>query len=83
MSKHDTLGEYLAGLSGRSCLLTFDRIEEILGEALPPDADLRGWWTNGESPAGHLPARSWTAAGWKVDSVGLDARRVRFVRVVD
>ena len=76
-------GQYLAGLSGRSCLLTFDGIEEFLGESLPPGADLRGWWANEESPDGHAQARSWMAAGWKVDSIRLDARQVRFVRAVD
>ena len=76
-------GQYLAGLSGRSCLLTFDGIEEFLGESLPPGADPRGWWTNEESPDGHAQARSWMAAGWKVDSIRLDARQVRFVRAVD
>ena len=73
----DTLSGYLAECSGRSCLLTFDRIEEILGESLPPDASRREWWTNEQGAAGRM------AAGWNVDLVRLDARQVRFVRNVD
>ena len=74
MSKFDASGEYLAERPGGSCLLTFDRIEEILGESLPPDASRREWWTNEQGAAG------WMAAGWKVDSVRPDAGQVRFVR---
>ena len=62
MSKYDTLGEYLGGLPGRSCSLTFGRIEEILGESLPPGADLLEWWTNEESQDGHPQARSWVVS---------------------
>ena len=79
MSKYDSLGGYLAERPGRSCLLTFDRIEEILGESLPPEALRSGWWTNEQG----ADRSHWLAAGWKVDSVRLDARQVRFVRDVD
>lgn len=51
----------------------FDEIAELVG-GLPPSAGLRQWWANGAHPQ----AQAWRAAGYQVQQVNLDRRRVRF-----
>ena len=38
MSKYQPLADHLAGLSAKSCTLTFDGIERIIGSKLPRSA---------------------------------------------
>ena len=82
MAKYDPLNAYLSALKGTSCALTFDAIEAIIDAPLPQSAtEYREWWSNeSRSPTGHDQALSWTAAGWRVDTVRLHARQVRFVK---
>ena len=82
MAKYDPLQAYLAALQGTSCALTFDAIEAIIDAPLPRSAtEYREWWSNEcPSPTSHVQALSWMAAGWRVDTVRLDARQVRFVK---
>ena len=84
MAKYDPLSAYLQALPGNSCALTFGAVEEIIGTRLPRSAgEYREWWSNeADSPTSHVQARSWIHAGWKVESVRLDARQVRFVKDV-
>ncbi len=85
MAKYDPLKSYLVALKGTSCALTFDAIEAIIDEPLPRSATEHGaWWSNdSHSPTSHVQALSWMDAGWKVESVRLDARQVRFVKHVE
>lgn len=82
MAKYDPLTAYLAALTGTSCALTFDAIEAIIDAPLPQSATKSdNWWSNqNHSPTSHAQALSWMNAGWKVESVRLDARHVRFVK---
>ncbi len=60
--------------------LTFEQIERILNDKLPPSAHLhQAWWAN-ERDGQHVNAHAWREAGWKV--VSADQRRawVRFRR---
>lgn len=84
MAKYDPLKAYLATLRGTSCALTFGAVEEIIGAPLPRSAtEYREWWSNATArPNSHVQARSWLDAGWRVDSVRLDSRQVRFVKGV-
>ncbi len=59
---------------------TFEQIEQLIGEPLPQSAALhRLWW--GNDSFGHVQSAAWLASGWRVDSVDLNARNVRFVRI--
>ena len=82
MAKYDPLKAYLGNVPGTSCALTFDAVEEIIRDRLPRSAvEYREWWSNETGAAtSHVQARSWLDAGWKVQSVRLDSRQVRFVK---
>ncbi len=80
--KYSPLERYLAGLPDSTCdvTMTFEHIERILGDQLPPSAHKhRPWWAN-ERDGQHVHAHSWLDAGWKVDSVDQNRKQVRFRR---
>ncbi|MBK5248666.1 MAG: hypothetical protein JJE50_04405 [Actinomycetales bacterium] len=77
-SKYEPLTALLraAASRGQSAVdLDFDVIASAVG-GLPPSADLRQWWAN----SSHSQALAWRAAGFHVDHVSLDRKRVRFAR---
>ena len=82
MAKYDPLKSYLAALTGTSCALTFDAIETIIDAPLPQSAtEHPEWWSNeSRSPSSHVQALSWMDAGWRVDTVRLHAKQIRFVK---
>jgi mRNA-degrading endonuclease RelE of RelBE toxin-antitoxin system len=58
---------------------SFDALEMIIGDKLPPSArTYRPWWANERGR--RVQASSWLGVGWKVDAVDLGAETVRFVR---
>lgn len=66
------------GMAAGDVSLTFEELEDLLDRGLPASARLhRAWWANDES---HSHARAWLEAGYRVDSVSLEAERVRFGR---
>ena len=78
MSKYGPLGEYLSQQQVDFCMLTFSKVEEIIGASLPASARRRPWWANDES---HVQARSWMRSGWRVRRPRLEKGLVHFVRV--
>ena len=61
--------------------LTFDQIEEILGNPLPKSAgQLTTWWTNIQ-PKIQSHRTAWLNHGWKVEAFDLQAKRVKFTRM--
>jgi hypothetical protein len=79
--KYDVLERYLAGVPESSVTLSFQRIEDVMGDRLPPNA--RGdhaWWANTRNPD-RMQARAWLDAGWKVERVDLEREAVSFVRI--
>jgi hypothetical protein len=78
VSKYEPLGRHLADAAANGehmVTLSFGEIERIVG-ALPPSASRRQWWANNS----HGQALVWREAGWHVDKVEIDARRVWFAR---
>jgi len=66
--KYSTLQEYLRNSQNRVEILTYNRIESILGTKLPASAyKHRAWWAN----KGHPHAWTWISVGWKVKAVNL------------
>ena len=59
--------------------LTFEDIEGIIGEVLPPSAHQhRAWWANDTS---HVHAKQWLDSGWRVAQVSAAEQRVVFARI--
>ena len=80
--KYIPLEHYLRTLSEkqREITLGFEKIEEILDAKLPSSAyEYLQWWEN-EKEGNHVNTRSWANAGWKVDEVNFNEKRVKFVR---
>ena len=77
--KYRPLFEHLeSGRDGDEWRAEFSEIERVLGFGLPPSARRhRAWWENSES---HSQARAWLAAGWRVDTVDMDAEIVTLRR---
>ena len=68
MGYYDPLKDYLMGCDSDEVVLTFARIEEILGRALPASArKYDAWWANvgDDADTRHSHARSWHAAGYR------------------
>ena len=81
--KYTPLEKYLRDLpaSQREVTLAFEEIEKILKSKLPSSAyEDRRWWDH-ETEGNHVTKRSWSSAGWKVESLDLNAKWVKVVRV--
>jgi len=81
--KYTPLEKYLAGLpeSTAEITLTFVQIETILAGKLPASAyEDRRWWDHA-TEGNHRSTRSWANAGWRVESLDVNARWVKFVPV--
>ena len=58
--------------------LSFQRIEGIIGDSLPPQAYKSAeWWKDGASSA---HAQAWESVGWKVEDVDIEKRTVTLRR---
>ena len=80
--KYDPLEKYLRSLpvSQEEVVLSFDIIEKVLNDTLPPSAhEHRAWWGN-QQQGTHVEAIAWMDAGWMVDTVDLKEKWVKFVR---
>lgn len=61
---------------------TFAQIEEIIGAPLPRSAyEHRAWWAN--DSVGHVQSQQWLDVGWRVASVNMTEREVRFARILE
>jgi hypothetical protein len=82
MAKYDRLGEHLSELSrDTSHTLAFERIEAILGFALPRSArSYQAWWAN-QVGGGHVQANAWLDEGWHTEQLSLGRRQVTFTPV--
>lgn len=82
MAKYDPLTAFLQGQPADKdrVELSFQRLEEILGAALPPSARYdRTWWGNTVHPT-RVQAHAWLNAVWTVQRVELGTKSVTFVR---
>lgn len=91
MPKYDPLRHFLESLprAQQQVTLGFQRIEDLLGEPLPPsDREYEQWWTGGRVKRGRIDAnwqdqvqqRAWEDAGWTVDELNLGLKSVTFRR---
>lgn len=76
------LEQYLRSLPSNEeeVTLSFERVEEILKESLPLLArEEESWWGN-QKQGIQIESIPWMDAGWLVEIVHLQEKRVRFVR---
>jgi len=80
--KYTPLEKYLRDLptSQEELTLTFERIEQILNESLPPSAYQPGPWWGNQKQGTYVEVNAWMDAGWMVETVDLREKWVRFVR---
>lgn len=81
--KYNPLENYLRDLpeSQREVKLRFEQIEGILKSKLPSSAyEDRRWWDH-EKEGNHVNKRSWSNAGWKVESLDVNKKYVKLVRI--
>jgi len=77
--KYQALAEFLRQQEGEEVELSFDEVSGIVG-GLPPTAYMdRPWWAN-TTHEGNTHAPGWMSVGWRVRSVDLEHRLVRFTR---
>jgi len=82
-SKYTPLENFLRDIPAtqNEVALTFEEIERILKSKLPSSAyEDRRWWDH-EREGNHVNKRSWTNAGWKVQSLDVNERWVNLVRI--
>lgn len=79
MGKYDKLGRYLSNLKDNKVILSFERIEEILGFKLPESArKYPPWWANDKS---HSQAKDgWLRYGWETLGLNFNERTIQFSR---
>jgi hypothetical protein len=80
--KYIPLEQYLRALPAgqEDVKLTFEHIQQILNDQLPPSAlGDRAWWGN-QKQGTQVEAIAWMNAGWLVETVSLTEQWVRFVR---
>ncbi len=80
--KYTPLEKYLSDLpkSTREITLAFEQIEKILAFKLPSSAyEDRRWWDH-ETEGNHVSKRAWANAGWKIESLDVNAKWVKLVR---
>jgi hypothetical protein len=80
--KYTPLENYLRDLpaSQREVTLGFEQIEGLLNNKLPSSAyEDQRWWEH-ETEGNHRNTRSWSNAGWRVESLDVNAKWVKFVR---
>src|SRR5579864_5323063 len=79
MSKYFRLTDFLRGLSRdeeTEWTPSFDEVEEVMGEKLPPSArQHRPWWAN----QGRAHSLAWESAGWKTANVDVESEELTFV----
>ena len=81
--KYTPLENYLRDLpkNKREVTLRFEQIERILNDKLPASAyEDHRWWEH-ETEGNHVNKRAWSNAGWMVESLDVNKKRVKLIRV--
>lgn len=80
-SKYSPLENFLRDIpeQQKEATLTFEQIERIINDKLPPSAhEYPAWWSNHRGS--HVEADAWLNTGWLVDEVNFHEQWVRFIR---
>jgi len=81
--KYTPLEQYLHSLPAgqQEATMSFEQMERILNDKLPPSAyQYEAWWLD-RSKGSHVQSSAWLDTGWQVDTLNLPEKWVRFVRI--
>jgi hypothetical protein len=78
VNDYDALRDYLMRQKQDELVLSFERIEEIIGAALPRAAHRASWWDSLRSPDIQMPQREACLAAGYVATRMPDGQSVRF-----
>jgi len=78
-SKYEALGDFLKKQRGDRVVMSFARIERIIGAKLPSAAKCRTWWSDNSANA--VMARVWLNAAFAIEQADVVAQRLVFQRV--
>ena len=81
VNDYDRLRDYLINQKQQELVLSFEQIEEIIGDALPRAAHRASWWDSLRSPQEKMPQREACLAGGYVATRLPDGNSVRFRRM--
>ena len=81
VNDYDRLRDYLIRQKQQELVLSFEQIEEIIGDALPRAAQRASWWDSLRSPQEKMPQREACLAGGYVATRLPDGKGVRFRRL--
>jgi hypothetical protein len=79
MGKYEPLTEFLQKQQASEVRMSFEQIERVIGDKLPPVAQRhRAWWSN--SPSNNVMTKAWLEAGFRSEQVDMSARKLVFRR---
>ena len=81
MNDYGALRDYLKKQTLPEFALSFERIEEIIGAALPRAAHRASWWETLRSPQEKMPQREACLAAGYVATRSADGNSVRFKKM--
>jgi hypothetical protein len=81
VNDYDKLRDYLTRQTLPEIVLSFEQIEDIIGDALPRAAQRASWWDSLRSPQEKMPQREACLAARYVATRMPDGRSVRFRRM--
>jgi hypothetical protein len=81
VNDYDGLRDYLLKQKQQELVLSFEEIEEIIGDALPRAAQRASWWDSLRSPQEKMPQREACLAAGFVATRMPDGQSVRFARM--
>lgn len=81
MGKYDPVREFLFTSGRPTVSMSFDELGRLVSGGLPRSAYIyQAWWANEKRP--HQPHKqAWGKAGFEVDHLDLNTKRVRFRKV--
>jgi hypothetical protein len=79
-SKYAALGDFLRAQTSDEVPMSFDEIEQLTGQELPPSHRYRAWWSN--NPLNSVMTKVWLGAGFESREVDMQQRRLVFRRVM-
>ncbi|MBX9774920.1 MAG: hypothetical protein K2Y71_10975 [Xanthobacteraceae bacterium] len=80
MGKYEPLSDFLRQQAADEVSLSFEQIEQIIGNALPASAhEHRAWWSNNSTNS--VMTRAWIDAGFRSEQVDMNARKLVFRRI--
>jgi len=80
LTEYDALRDYLLKQKADEFTMTFEQIEEIIGDALPRAAQRASWWETERSPQEKRPQREACIAAGFIATRLANADSVKFTR---